>query len=103
MAVTIDPRPTVMGDRLVVTGSYEAGDTSIALGGILAEINAIIVNPSATQNQQFEEGTQPDESDLATLKVLDTATFSGTTITISPGSVGGTTKAGTFMVFGRRN
>ena len=73
-----------MGDRLVVTGSYQAGGTSIALGGILAEINAIIVNPSATQNQQFEEGTQPDESDLATLKVLDTATFSGTTITISP-------------------
>jgi hypothetical protein len=31
MAVTIDPRPTYFGDRMVVTGSYEAGDTSIDL------------------------------------------------------------------------
>ena len=103
MAVTIDPRPSVFGDRLVVTGSYQAGDTSIDLSSMFAEIDAFILNPSSTQNQLVEEGSAPDESDAVTLKVLDIATFSGTTITIVPGQVGGVTKAGTFMAFGRRN
>ena len=44
MAVTIDSRPTYFGDRMVVTGSYEAGDTSIDLSGLLAEIDWMGIN-----------------------------------------------------------
>jgi hypothetical protein len=39
MAVTIDPRPSYMGDRMIVTGTYEAGDTEIDLSGLLASID----------------------------------------------------------------
>ena len=35
MAVTIDPRTTVFGDRMVVTGTYEAADASIDLSSFL--------------------------------------------------------------------
>lgn len=49
MAVTIDTRPTYFGDRMIVTGSFEAGDTSIDLSSQLASIDAIIVNFSAAQ------------------------------------------------------
>ena len=44
MAVTIDPRPTYFGDRMIVTGSYAATDTSIDLSGLLASIDAVILN-----------------------------------------------------------
>ena len=31
MAVSIDNRPTYFGDRMIVTGTFGAGDTTIAL------------------------------------------------------------------------
>ena len=46
MAVTIDPRPTYFGDRMVVTGTYETGDTSIDLSGLLASIDTAILTPT---------------------------------------------------------
>ena len=105
MAVTIDNRPTVFGDRMIVTGSYAAGDTSIALGGILASIDAVIVNPSSAQTAKIEDLDIANGTTYAAVTVsnLDIATFSGTTITIAPVSTGETTTAGTFLAIGRRS
>ena len=90
MAVTIDPRPTYFGDRMVVTGSYGAGDTSIDLSSLLASIDFAGVNSAAGL-----VGTSPP------VTVADTASFSGATITVVGAS--GTTMGGTFMAIGRRS
>ena len=84
MAVTIDPRPTYFGDRMIVTGSYEAGDTTIELGGLLASIDGTSYAAVTASN-------------------IDTAIFSDTTITIAPVFTGETTTAGTFVAIGRRS
>ena len=55
MAVTIDPRPTYFGDRMIVTGSYAATDTSIDLSGLLASIDGVIVNPTAGNLAKIKE------------------------------------------------
>lgn len=44
MAVTIDPRPTYMGDRMVVTGSTD-GAEAVDLSGLLASIDGAMANP----------------------------------------------------------
>lgn len=113
MAVTIDPRPTYFGDRMVVTGSYGAGDTSIDLSNLLASIDFAGVNPSEAQDiyQTTTDGTSID-----LIKLVDNCTVSGTTITVHSAIVStdadgagatppvlGATKAGTFFAIGRRS
>lgn len=44
MAVTIDPRPTYFGDRMIVTGSTD-GAEAIDLSSLLASIDGAIANP----------------------------------------------------------
>jgi len=102
MAVTIDSRPTVFGDRMIVTGSYEAGDTSISLTGLLDSIDAVICNPSNPAIQAVDPDDDGSDADLVNLSLYDFASFSGSTITISPASEGGTTGPGTFLAIGRR-
>ena len=105
MAATLDPRPTVFGDRMIITGSYTAGTTSIALADHLASIDAVIVNPSSAQTAKIEDLDIANGTTYTAVTVsnLDIATFSGTTITIAPVSTGETTTAGTFLVIGRRS
>jgi|TARA_R100000084_G_C4651183_1_gene149785 hypothetical protein len=105
MAVTIDPRPTYFGDRMIVTGSYEAGDTTIELGGLLASIDGVIVNPSAVQTAKHQDVDVANGTSYAavTASNIDTAIFSDTTITIAPVFTGETTTAGTFVAIGRRS
>lgn len=105
MAVTIDPRPTYFGDRMIVTGSFAAGDTSIDLSGLLASIDALIVNPTAAQLVGHQDVDIVGGVTYAAVNasVFDTATFSGTTITITPAFVGQTVSGGTFLAIGRRN
>ena len=43
MVVTIDPRPTYFGDRMIVTGSTTTGET-VDLSGLLASIDGAMVN-----------------------------------------------------------
>tara|TARA_R100001591_G_scaffold43165_1_gene54379 strand:- start:2729 stop:3061 length:333 start_codon:yes stop_codon:yes gene_type:complete len=104
---TFDARPTFFGDRMIVTGSYSAGDgagaVTISVSDLLASIDAVIVNPNSLQNQGIEDGAAADESDAVIMKTIDLATFSDTTITITPGQAGGTVVAGTFLVIGRRS
>tara|TARA_R100000353_G_scaffold27718_1_gene23317 strand:- start:205 stop:435 length:231 start_codon:yes stop_codon:yes gene_type:complete len=43
MAVTIDPRPTVFGDRVIITGSTD-GAEAIDLSDLLVSIDGAMVN-----------------------------------------------------------
>lgn len=89
MTVTIDTRPTVFGDRMIVTGTYAATDTSIDLSDLLDTIDFAGVNSAAGIVL-----TTPN------VTVADTASFSGSTITVIGAS--GTTVGGTFLAIGRR-
>ena len=105
MAVTIDPRPSYFGDRMIVTGSFDAGDTAISLSSQLASIDALIVNFGAAQIFKHQDvdiagGTSYAAVDGA---ATDVATFSGTSITIEPPLAGQTTNPGTFLAIGRRS
>ena len=105
MAVSIDNRPTYFGDRMIVTGTFGAGDTTIALADMLIEIDAIIVNFEAAQIFKHQDvdiagGTSYAAVDGA---ATDIATFNGTTITIEPPLTGQTTLPGTFLAIGRRS
>ena len=80
MAVTIDNRPTVFGDRVVITGTYEATDTTIDLSAFLSEIDMALCCRTG-----------------AVAGAAEAYTIDGTTITLTPA-----TSAGNFMAFGRR-
>jgi hypothetical protein len=115
MAVTIDPRPTYFGDRMIVTGSYDAGETSIELSGLLASIDFAGINPEAAQANVTVSNTGTHANDVIAL--VDNCTVSGTTITIhravvetdpdgagtGAGAIAGATIAGTFLAIGRRS
>jgi len=110
MAVTIDPRPTVFGDRMIVTGSYEAGDTIIDLSSQFASIDAFILNPVEPNPVRIEDiDVAAGTTYVAQLMngILDTGTLSlggnPTLITIATPAKTQTTKAGTFLAIGRRS
>ena len=105
MAVTIDTRPTYFGDRMIVTGSFDANETSIDLSSQLASIDAIIVNFSAAQLLKHQDVDIAGGTSYAAVGGVaeDIATFDGTTITIEPPLTGQTTNPGTFLVIGRRS
>ncbi len=109
MAVTIDPRPTVFGDRMIVTGSYEAGDVAIDLSSQLASIDAFILNPVEPNVFRIEDIDVTGGTTYAAQLVngvLDIGTLSlgnSTLITITPPAKTQTTKAGTFLAIGRRS
>ena len=105
MAVTIDPRPTYFGDRIVVTGSYTAAAAvTIDLSSMMSSIDGIIVNPAAITPTNISVTDDGDNSDtVAGVSLADVGTFSGTTITINKVTgLSGNTAAGTFVAIGRR-
>ena len=103
MAVAIDPRPTYFGDRIVITGTYAASDTSIALGDLLTSIDMAVVTPAAgLAPLNLEAGTQADASDAAPFIFGEFATVSGTTITVNTPGGAQATAGGTFFAIGRR-
>lgn len=105
MAVTIDPRPTVFGDRMIVTGSYDAAETAIDLSGILASIDAFILNPSITVAQAVDPDDDGDAGDVVALELMDSGFLNGagTGITLTAAIGGGNVVAGTFLAIGRRS
>tara|TARA_R110002167_G_C12528757_1_gene638926 strand:- start:411 stop:725 length:315 start_codon:yes stop_codon:yes gene_type:complete len=104
MAVAIDPRPSYFGDRMIVTGTYAAADAVIELSGILASIDAAIVNATAPlAPQNLEEGTAADASDAAPFLFGEFATVSGTTISVNTPGAAQATIGGTFLAIGRRS
>ena len=103
MAVTIDPRPTYFGDRIVVTGSYEAADTSIDLSSLMTSIDFADINPTAAMAPlNLEIGGAADASDATPSTFREFATVSGTTITINKVQAAQTQIGGSFFAIGRR-
>ena len=100
MAVTIDERPSYFGDRMVVTGTYAAADTTIDLGSILASIDMITLTPTAVPVAVTVTTTPP-----ANLNIADVVQVNGTTVTIHNGDDGqaGASTTGTFLAIGRRS
>ncbi|MEK9694213.1 MAG: hypothetical protein VW270_00535 [Candidatus Poseidoniales archaeon] len=109
MAVTIDPRPTYFGDRMIVTGSYEASDNEIDLSGLLASIDFAGVNPSGiiASEPLTDTGAGPPATQDVVLHPQ--TRIDGTTIRISSGLANPTiansavAQAGTFFAVGRRS
>ena len=102
MAVTIDSRPTYFGDRMIVTGTFAAADASIDLSGLLASIDAFILNPTAapaTFNVRDSGGSGTQALTFSPIGHVD-----GTTITIIGGNAAsGASANGTFLAIGRRS
>ena len=106
MAVTIDPRPTYFGDRMIVTGTYGANDSSIDLSSLLASIDFAAVTPfSPSGDNQVEDGSAADGSDLAPFISPEFATVASgsTTININAAGFDTTNQGGTFIAIGRRS
>lgn len=109
MAVTFDQRPTVFGDRIIVTGSYAAADTSIDLSSMMSTLDAFVGNSAKTQVTiaiaSDGDGGTPDTH---IVEANDVYTISGTTVTVvgpnggqyGEGNAG--TAGGTFLAIGRR-
>jgi hypothetical protein len=108
MAVTIDPRPTVFGDRMIITGTYDAGDNSIDLSSFLSEIDFAGANSSGA----IASRPITDTGGVANLQEVVFAPdvrIDGTTIRIAGGLADATiadtapAQAGTFIAIGRRS
>ena len=107
MAITFSKRPIYLGDRIILTGSYEAGDTvittaAIPVPGIL--IDAIAITGLAPTNIVLDNATVIGGAgtiNLATQAVLsaDRRGFQLFGIDGSPATNNG---AGKFTIYGRR-
>ena len=108
MAVTIDPRPTYFGDRMIVTGTFEAADNEIDLSSILASIDFAGVNVSGilAQTPITDTGATPATQDVL---FHPQTRIDGTTIRIAMGVADSTladtavSQGGTFLAIGRRS
>ena len=108
MAVTIDPRPTYFGDRMIVTGTFEAGDNKIDLSSLLASIDFAGANFSGVLQESLitdTGGSPPTQDVLFNPQVR----IDGTTVRIAAGLADSTlanttaTQGGTFLAIGRRS
>ena len=108
MAVTIDPRTSVFGDRMVVTGTYEAADASIDLSSFLSEIDMAVLTPAAAGPIQVEVGTAADGSDAEATLFREFATVAAGSTTVTINKPGGAhtppvaAAGGSFIAIGRR-
>jgi len=108
MAITIDPRTSVFGDRMVVTGTYEAADASIDLSSFLSEIDMAVLTPIAGSPINVEVGTAADGSDAEATLFREFATVAAGTTTVTINKPGGThtpavpAAGGSFIAIGRR-
>ena len=108
MAVTIDPRPTYFGDRLIVTGSFTGGSATetIDLTSLFSSIDAFIINPDAEVPQPVDAANADGGSgDNHNLNLLDVGVLDAdrTTLTIRQASDQNNVSPGSFLAIGRRN
>ncbi len=99
MAVSIDTRTTVFGDRVVVTGTYATLDVTIDLSSHLSEINSCILTATTAPTAVVVAVTPP-----ISLNIADVAEISGTSVIIHGGddATAGAGQAGSFMAIGKR-
>ena len=108
MAVTIDARPSYFGDRMVVTGSYAAGDNEIDLSSLLVSIDFAGANSSGIIASRPITDTG-GAGNLQQVVFAPDVRIDGTTIRIAGGladsTIGDTApaQAGTFIAIGRRS
>ena len=103
MAVTIDPRPTYFGDRMIVTGSYEATDALIDLRSLLASIDMAVVTPALSAQQEVGDSAN---TGIERLNMFDQAIVvdpSDARISIENGQASAATTGGNFIAIGRRS
>ena len=108
MAITIDPRPSYFGDRMIVTGTFAAGDNAVDLSDMLASIDFAGVNLSGilAESPITDTGGTPATQDVL---FHPQTRIDGTTIRIAAGLADGTladtaaTQGGTFLAIGRRS
>ena len=108
MAITIDTRPTVFGDRLIVTGTYGAGDVEIDLSSQLSKIDAFMVMPTGAFTGQVQQIADIDGGGGGAANVVTSFMEFGipngdTGILIQVPLKSQTTKGGTFLAIGRRS
>jgi hypothetical protein len=102
---TIDPRPSVFGDRLIVTGSFTAGDTgtlSIDLSSQFASIDMAFANFTGALSPVTIEDTSavpPTQQ----LHVNPVCNIDGTTLRIASGLDAYPFIGGKFFAIGRRS
>ena len=102
---TIDPRPTVFGDRMIITGSYTAGDTgtlTIDLSSQLSSIDFAGTNGAGALSAVgiTDTGGAADAQDV---HFNNLCLINGTSLLIATGNAGFPVKAGTFIAIGRRS
>tara|TARA_R100000900_G_scaffold47675_1_gene38445 strand:+ start:1719 stop:2045 length:327 start_codon:yes stop_codon:yes gene_type:complete len=102
---TIDPRPSYFGDRMIITGSYTAGDTgtlTIDLSSQLASIDFAGTNGAGALSAVgiFDTGGAGDAQDV---HFNNLCVINGSSILIASGNAGFPVKAGTFIAIGRRS
>jgi len=108
MAITIDPRPTYFGDRMIVTGTFAAGDNAVDLSDMLASIDFAGVNFAGILAETPITDTGGTDAVQSVLFHPQTR-IDGTTIRIATGLADGTladtaaTQSGTFLAIGRRS
>jgi hypothetical protein len=108
--VTIDPRPTVFGDRMIITGTYDTtdGERIIDFSDKLSSIDAFIINPANRLSMVVEQISNIDDggSSASDKKVFASefgVKLSDTTLMISPPIKNEDLKGGTFLIIGRRS
>ena len=108
MAITIDPRTSVFGDRMVVTGTYEAADATIDLSSFLSEIDMAVLTPIAAGPINLEVGSAADASDATPTQFREFATVAAGSTTVTINKPGGAhtppvaAAGGSFIAIGRR-
>jgi len=103
MAIAFDQRPTVFGDRIIVTGTFAASDTSIDLSSMMSSVDACIANLTSA-GSPVEVRNSADDDAIEIQPTLDVS-VSGTTVTLSTFGAGGPAApsgGGTFLAIGRR-
>ena len=124
MAHTIDERPTVIGNKIIITGTYTAGSNleTIDLDGLLSNIDFCSVQMTGFSNRQTVlipngeagiidgagggGGTENDNDDFVQIYIRDMAikqvSSSPTTFVIGSQMKTATTVGGLWMVIGTR-
>ena len=108
MAVTIAPRPNSIGDMIMITGSYEAGDTTIDLSQFYApnSIEFFSITPTDTVAVFTARGIVEESEGNVDMTLQDAFKLVDSTCIVTlyqgPASSAGASEPGKFMAMGRR-
>jgi hypothetical protein len=108
MAVTIDPRPNSIGDMIMITGSYEAGDTTIDLSDFYApnSIEFFSITPTDTVATFVARAVIEETEGNANMSLQDAFKLADSTCIVTlyqgPATSAGASEPGKFMAMGRR-